>query len=402
MDSFQRIKVIGRGAFGAAVLVKRSGCLYVMKEVQLGGMSAKEQLEAQHEAKVLRELDHPYIVHYVDSGIQRGKLWIAMEYASGGDLDAYIQAKKRANKLFAVQEALGIFAQACSALQYLHEKRILHRDLKTKNIFLDKPSVSDATPVVKLGDFGISKVLAHTRALAKTQIGTPYYLSPEICEDKPYSFKSDVWAMGVVLYEILALRVPFEAKDMAALVEKILHSAAPKLPASFERIEGLAPLYASMLDKVAGRRPMIQDILALPLIKSALEIVQAQQQRGAAAAAAAAAGAAEPSASAQPRERAASASRPSAPGAAAHPALQHHFQAQPPPPRAAPQPPRPTAGVQQQHHHQQQQHQPPPPQQQRIVPKLPARVRNPPESQYRPPADAMPLRREPHDPPPAR
>lgn len=180
------------GAFGAAILVKRGGHNFVIKEVMLEGLSAKEKLEAQNEAKLLRQLDHVYIVHYVDSGVQHGKLWIAMEFCAGGDLEEYITAKRKTSQLFSESEALGVFAQVALALNYIHGRHILHRDLKSKNIFLSAPAVAGTAPIVKLGDFGIAKVLANTRDKAKTQIGTPYYLSPEICEDKPYGTKSDV------------------------------------------------------------------------------------------------------------------------------------------------------------------------------------------------------------------
>jgi NIMA (never in mitosis gene a)-related kinase 1/4/5 len=158
MEAFQRVKVIGKGAFGAAVLVKRGGSQYVIKEVLLEGLSAKDKLEAQNEAKVLKQLGHPSIVKYVDSGMQHGKLWIAMEYCSGGDLDEYINAKRKAGVFLNEAEAMGVFAQLCWALSYLHESHILHRDLKSKNVFLLAPASSGKPPIVKLGDFGISKV----------------------------------------------------------------------------------------------------------------------------------------------------------------------------------------------------------------------------------------------------
>ena len=86
--------------------------------------------QAENEARVLSELQHPNIIRYVDSGVSRSKLWIAMDYATGGDLDVYVQAKKKAMRRFSADEALGIFGQCCSALSYLHQRKILHRDLK--------------------------------------------------------------------------------------------------------------------------------------------------------------------------------------------------------------------------------------------------------------------------------
>jgi NIMA (never in mitosis gene a)-related kinase len=273
MESFQRIKVIGKGAFGAAILVKRDGKNYVVKEVMLEGLSAREKLEAQNEAKLLRQLDHPYIVKYEDSGVQHGKLWIAMDYCSGGDLDEFINSKRKASLFLTELEALGVFGQVCLALNYMHDKHILHRDLKSKNIFLSSPAVPGKIPMVKLGDFGIAKVLAHTRDKAKTQIGTPYYLSPEICEDKPYGTKSDVWAMGCILYELLALKVPFVAKDIPGLVRRILHDPAPPLPAQYRSIDGLAKLLDSLLRKDFNRRPSIAEVLQEPCVAKNVQLL---------------------------------------------------------------------------------------------------------------------------------
>ena len=84
-------------------------------------------------------------------------------------------------------------------LEYIHGRKVLHRDIKVSNIFLSKNNT------VKLGDFGISKVLESTQEIANTVVGTPYYMSPEVCENKPFSFKSDVWALGCVLYELCTL-----------------------------------------------------------------------------------------------------------------------------------------------------------------------------------------------------
>ena len=87
--------------------------------------------------------------------------------------------------------------------------------------------------MVKLGDFGIAKVLSSTMANARTVVGTPYYLSPEIVQSKPYSFKSDIWSLGVVLYELAALKPPFDAPSLHFLAMKIVRGAFNPLPSSY-------------------------------------------------------------------------------------------------------------------------------------------------------------------------
>jgi NIMA (never in mitosis gene a)-related kinase len=115
---------------------------------------------------------------------------------------------KKKKSLFKEEVIWQWFLQLVCALKHIHDRKILHRDIKTANIFLHRPDPR-GFPVVKLGDFGISKALDQTSALAKSQVGTPYYMSPELCEAKPYSYKSDVWAVGVVLYELTTLKQPF-------------------------------------------------------------------------------------------------------------------------------------------------------------------------------------------------
>merc|ERR1719181_2156922 len=171
-------------------------------------MGAKERKDAANEVKVLSSLKHPYIVAYKDSFIEDGFLNIVMEYADGGDLFTRIQKAKKSMSKFPEQQILRWFTQALLALKYIHDRHILHRDLKPGNFFLTKNGD------LKVGDFGIAKVLSCTIAHAKTHIGTPYYLSPEVCQEKPYAWASDVWAMGCILYELIVHKVPFDAPNM--------------------------------------------------------------------------------------------------------------------------------------------------------------------------------------------
>jgi len=115
-----------------------------------------------------------------------------------------------------------ILIQMTKALKTLHEMNIFHRDLKSANVFLNK----DGT--VKLGDMNVSKVAK--QGLLYTQTGTPYYASPEVWKDKPYDSKSDIWSMGCVIYESIALKPPFRAEDMEGLFKKVLKGVYPRLP----------------------------------------------------------------------------------------------------------------------------------------------------------------------------
>merc|ERR1719377_126969 len=199
-------------------------------------MGTKERKDAANEVKVLSSLKHPYIVAYKDSFIEDGFLNIVMEYADGGDLFTRIQKAKKSMTKFPEQQILRWFTQALLALKFIHDKHILHRDLKSQNFFLM------SNDKLKIGDFGIAKVLDNTAACAQTTIGTPYYLSPEICQEKPYTWPSDIWAMGCILYELCALKVPFDAANIPQLVQKICKGAVPPVPdrysASLRRLCG--------------------------------------------------------------------------------------------------------------------------------------------------------------------
>jgi len=139
----------------------------------------------------------------------------------------------------------------------------LHRDLKSQNIFIT------ANGRVKLGDFGIAKVLSKTTDNAKTMVGTPYYLSPEIIENRPYSFKSDIWSLGVLLYEMCSLKPPFDASSLHFLALKIVRGVYPALPAQYSR--DLKALTAKMLATDPQRRPSVHQILKEPIIRNRIQ-----------------------------------------------------------------------------------------------------------------------------------
>ena len=145
--------------------------LVVIKEINMHDLSASERQLALTEIQVLALLDHPNIVRYLDSFERDGILMIEMEYADNGTLASWLaQLTRRLEE----REILAVFHQIVSAIRHIHEQNILHRDLKTANIFLTKNGI------VKIGDFGISKMLTTRQAGANTVLGTPYYISPEM------------------------------------------------------------------------------------------------------------------------------------------------------------------------------------------------------------------------------
>eukprot|EP01066_Platyproteum_vivax_P012639 Platyproteum_vivax@DN5737_c0_g1_i1.p1 len=260
MDKYKKIKVLGKGAFGKAYLVEdaEKNEMCVIKQMETSMMKQTDVNEAIKEAAVLQKMCHPNIVKFHEVFMtKRGRLCIVMDYADGGDLHKMI--KNQGEELLPEDKILLMFAQICLALKHVHERKVLHRDLKTQNIFL----CQDGS--VKLGDFGIARVLEATKDLAQTMVGTPYYLSPEIIEEKPYSYKSDSWSLGVVLYEMSTLKHPFDAENLHTLAVKILSGEFP--PPSPQYSEDLAHLIKWLLSKNPEDRPSVIEILQQDFMK---------------------------------------------------------------------------------------------------------------------------------------
>lgn len=254
---YKRIKVLGEGSFGKAFLVEsqQDHQLYVIKQVDLTKMGESEKKEMIREAKILEAMRHPNIICFREVyRTKKGRLCIVMDYAEGGDISHKITEKHKKGQYFSENQILDWFTQICLALKHVHDRKILHRDLKNQNIFLTKDNT------VKLGDFGIARVLNNTRDKAKTMVGTPYYLSPEIIENRPYNFASDIWSLGVVLYELCALKPPFNAENLKILALKIIKGIYPAIPTQYSK--DLRKLIESLLRKDASQRPTVNDILS--------------------------------------------------------------------------------------------------------------------------------------------
>eukprot|EP00929_Paragymnodinium_shiwhaense_P118585 TRINITY_DN904_c0_g2_i1.p1 TRINITY_DN904_c0_g2~~TRINITY_DN904_c0_g2_i1.p1 ORF type:complete len:618 (+),score=75.41 TRINITY_DN904_c0_g2_i1:94-1947(+) len=259
---YNELRKIGEGSFGKALLVENKDDRreqYVCKMVDVSKASRKEAEDAAKEAMLLSKLRHPYIVRYHESFTDNGWLCILMDFCEGGDLSKKISTARKSRSPFSEDVVMKLFTQAISALKYIHDQHILHRDLKPQNFFLTKSGD------MKMGDFGIAKVLACTIAVARTQIGTPYYLSPELCQEKPYTWPSDIWAMGCILYELCALKVPFDAPNIPGLVQKITRAPVPKVPNQYSSF--VQSLAERMLNRNPDRRPSTEDILRMPEVQ---------------------------------------------------------------------------------------------------------------------------------------
>ena len=247
-------KTLGKGSYGIVYKVQKQNTneIYVLKKIPLKGLSEKEISEVRQEAKILSSINSDFVVKYFDSFEENNNINIVMEYCDKGDLNDFILRKKEENKL--IEEAIiwNLFIKITIGLAHIHKMKILHRDLKTMNIFLKDEFQ------VKIGDLGVAKILLKN-SFAKTLIGTPYYLSPEICEEKPYNDKSDVWALGCILYELCTYKHPFDAKSQGALILKIMRNIPEDINQYYSN--ELRNLIFLLLEKDSQKRPSCIEIL---------------------------------------------------------------------------------------------------------------------------------------------
>ncbi|ETV90332.1 NEK protein kinase [Aphanomyces invadans] len=267
MDQYTRIRQLGEGSFGNVYLMREKregGNLVCIKDIPIAptSLKAKRGKSGANEAQLMKRLRHPNLIVYLDSFESRNHrhLFIVMEYCSGGDLHATLQGKRRLESEATVCLWL---VQICLGLHSMHHRRIMHRDIKSHNIFISHDGH------LVLGDLGMSRELDQDD-LAHTTVGTPYFMSPELCDgDGTYSYASDVWAVGCVLYEMCTLHFPFEAKTTPALVKKICTGDYTPLDRKYS--PHLRQLQDDLLAVNPTHRPTVQHILTSAFLRPALE-----------------------------------------------------------------------------------------------------------------------------------
>eukprot|EP00754_Rhynchopus_humris_P029342 Rhum_TRINITY_DN15211_c10_g1::Rhum_TRINITY_DN15211_c10_g1_i2::g.144968::m.144968/K08857/NEK1_4_5; NIMA (never in mitosis gene a)-related kinase 1/4/5 len=265
---YEKRKKIGSGSYGEAWLVENpSTGTVVAKVMSLSKMSNRDISYAYSEIKCLSLVKHPNVIRYYEDKEEGDSLLIIMEYADGGDLDRQVKQRSKNNfQYFQEHEILFMFVQLCMALDHIHGKKMLHRDIKGANIFLT------STGVIKLGDFGFSHEYEETvsNAVAGTFCGTPYYLAPELWENKKYGKKADVWSLGVLLYEMCALKRPYTAQNMKGLMDKVLKGEfAP--PPSYCR-QAMHDLIAFILQADPEKRPTVREIFEQQYVREGLKV----------------------------------------------------------------------------------------------------------------------------------
>ena len=265
MNGFKILSKIGEGSYSTVLKVERiaDGNIYALKRVKFYKLSDKEKENALNEIRILASVKDKNVISYKEAFFDEkdSSLGIVMEYADRGDLFQLITERKKTKNYFTEQEVWKVFIQLLKGLKALHDFKILHRDIKSANVFLFQGGIC------KLGDLNVSKVAR--KSLAYTQTGTPYYASPEVWEERAYDSKSDVWSLGCVIYEMITLRPPFQAKSMEELYKKVMRGIYPKIPSKFS--EDLSDALKLMIQVEAGARPSCEELLKMPMITKRIE-----------------------------------------------------------------------------------------------------------------------------------
>ena len=256
LDRFEVISILYNTLQNSLKLVKKKddGKLYTLKSVKVDENNQKEKELFFNELRILVPLTHKNIIWYKEAFYDKETktLNMVIEYVDGGDLSMRIKMAKEKKLYFKEKVIWRIFLQILDGLNYLHKKYIIHRDLKTSNIYLTKKGI------VKITGLNVGKNIEDI-GMALTQIGTPYFTAPEIWEQKPYDYKCDIWSLGCILYEMTTLHVPFLGLDMKELYQNIINSNYKPIPNIYSK--ELNEIIKLTLNKNPMDRPFAENLL---------------------------------------------------------------------------------------------------------------------------------------------
>ena len=257
MSDFEILSEIGYGSFGTVYKVRRKsdGIIYALKKVNLSQLKPKEKANSLNEIRILASINNKNIIQYKESFFDKitNSLCLVMEYAEYGDLEKKISIRQKKNFYFTEYQIINIIIQIIKGLKCLHDYNIMHRDIKSANIFLFKDNV------VKIGDLNVSKILKNH--LNNTQTGTPYYASPEVWDNKSYDFKSDIWSLGCLIYEICSLKAPFRGNSLKNVYDKVMKGIYEPIPKMYS--SSLGGIIYICLQTNPVNRPTCEQLLKI-------------------------------------------------------------------------------------------------------------------------------------------
>ena len=271
--NYELISELGRGAHGIVYKSKRLSDkkIVVLKSISTANLKSRSKNDIMQEANFLKSLKHPHIVKYLSCFFEDATFYIVMEYAEKGDLYNLTKTMKKNKRVFGEEEVWRLAGQLFSALEFVHAHKIVHRDIKPLNIFLDRGSS------IKVGDFGVSKILDPQSDLRKTKVGTPLYLAPEVVQHLAYDWRADIWSAGCALYYIIMQRVPFYSENVISLGFLIVNKEHDPLPSVYS--QELRELVNACMRKKPEGRPSASDVLAKYGYKFGMQITKQNEMK---------------------------------------------------------------------------------------------------------------------------
>ena len=269
VQGFQEVKLLGRGNYGNVYKVRRErdGKVYALKTINIQQLSPQELQDSLNEIRLLASFRSPFITRFYESFYDdySDRLCIVTEYAPLGDLGHLIARRRKLGKPLNESVIWRYLLQLMSALKTMHSLGVVHRDLKSANILLAAPDM------LKVGDLGVATVL-RTNELAKTQIGTPLYIAPEVWQKKPYNEKCDVWALGVLLYEMMTLEYPFYARKARDLANRVCQGSYTVPWGQYSK--QLHSVLHKLLTTDPDLRPSIRELMETRVISERLSLLE--------------------------------------------------------------------------------------------------------------------------------
>ena len=267
VGDYEVSRKIGEGGYGRIFLGRRvtsspDAPEVVLKQVKLPAKKSEREM-CLREVSIMKGVHHPCILECVESFIHRDSVYIVMPHCSGGDLASLLARQRKRGRRLPESIVLDWFAQIVLGVEYLHSHNTLHRDLKSQNVFLRRDHLpgggAPGRSRVALGDFGVARELQLDKVAARTFIGTPIFMSPEMFRHAPYGHKADMWALGCILYEMMALVEPFRAKSMEGLARRVQHGAPARLPDQYGK--HIRDVAYDLLSKNPDERPSARELI---------------------------------------------------------------------------------------------------------------------------------------------
>ncbi|EGV64695.1 kinase-like protein, partial [Yamadazyma tenuis ATCC 10573] len=257
-ELFKRTEIIGRGKFGVVykALNRQTKQVVAIKVLNLDTQE-DEVADVQQEVQFLAELKNvPNVTHYYGSILNDTRLWIIMDYCSGGSVRTLLKAGVFEEKHIGV-----VIRESLIGLSAVHKLGVIHRDLKAANILISKEGN------VQLCDFGVAAKVSANSLKRTTMAGTPYWMAPEVIrEGDTYNSKADIWSLGITIYEIATGNPPYCDKDASWAMQMISKSTPPRLEGR-DYSPNLKEAIALCLDENPEERPSADDLLKCKLVK---------------------------------------------------------------------------------------------------------------------------------------